>query len=167
MTDSSQWAEGRQRRLPRTHSDSPAGLPGWRTRWRRWRGGRMTLTGSPWLVCLTRKRRKLNREHFRMRMRSEEPSPRWAAGERPWGLRGQAQDMLAALMARNCPQRTFHSSTSSEAGGSITVQLLSRARLCAPMDCSTPGPPVHHQLLQLAQTHVHRAGDAIQLPHAC
>ena len=30
------------------------------------------------------------------------------------------------------------------------------------MDCSTPGFPVHHQLPELAQTHVHRAGDAIQ-----
>ena len=27
--------------------------------------------------------------------------------------------------------------------------------LCDPMDCSTPGLPVHHQLLELAQTHVH------------
>ena len=34
--------------------------------------------------------------------------------------------------------------------------------LCNPMDCSTPGFPVHQQLLELAQTHVHRAGDAIQ-----
>ena len=32
---------------------------------------------------------------------------------------------------------------------------------CDPMDCSTPGFPVHHQLLGLAQTHVHRVGDAI------
>ena len=31
-----------------------------------------------------------------------------------------------------------------------------------PMDCSMPGSPVHHQLLELAQTHVHRVGDAIQ-----
>ena len=30
------------------------------------------------------------------------------------------------------------------------------------MDCSTPGLPVHHQLLEFAQTHVHRVGDAIQ-----
>ena len=30
------------------------------------------------------------------------------------------------------------------------------------MDCSTPDLPVHHQLLELAQTHVHRVGDAIQ-----
>ena len=34
--------------------------------------------------------------------------------------------------------------------------------LCDPMDCSMPGSPVHHQLLELAQTHVHRVGDAIQ-----
>ena len=37
--------------------------------------------------------------------------------------------------------------------------------LCDPMDCSTPGFPVHHQLLELAQTHVHWVGDAIQPSH--
>ena len=34
-----------------------------------------------------------------------------------------------------------------------------------PMDCSTPGFPVHHQLPELAETHVHRTGDAIQPSH--
>ena len=33
------------------------------------------------------------------------------------------------------------------------------------MDCSTPGLPVHHQLLEPTQTHVHRVGDAIQPSH--
>src|SRR5574337_981250 len=33
------------------------------------------------------------------------------------------------------------------------------------MDCSTPGFPVHYQLLGLAQTHVHRVSDAIQPAH--
>ena len=33
------------------------------------------------------------------------------------------------------------------------------------MKCSTPGFPVHHQLLELAQTHVHRVSDAIQPSH--
>ena len=37
--------------------------------------------------------------------------------------------------------------------------------LCNPMDCSTPDFPVHHHLLELAQTHVHRVGDAIQPSH--
>ena len=34
------------------------------------------------------------------------------------------------------------------------------SKLCDPMDCSMPGFPVHHQLLELAQTHVHRVSDA-------
>ena len=34
--------------------------------------------------------------------------------------------------------------------------------LCNPMDCSTPGFPVHHQLLEPTQTHVHWVGDAVQ-----
>ena len=34
--------------------------------------------------------------------------------------------------------------------------------LCDPMNCSMPGLPVHHQLLEFTQTHVHRVSDAIQ-----
>ena len=37
--------------------------------------------------------------------------------------------------------------------------------LCDPMNCSTPGLPVHHQLPEFTQTHVHRVGDAIQPSH--
>ena len=37
--------------------------------------------------------------------------------------------------------------------------------LCDPMDCSTPGLPVHHQLLEFTQTHVHWVSDAIQTSH--
>ena len=37
--------------------------------------------------------------------------------------------------------------------------------LCSPVDCSTPGLPVHHHLPELAQTHVHPVGDAIQPSH--
>ena len=42
-----------------------------------------------------------------------------------------------------------------------SVQLL-RSTICDPMECSTPGFPVHHQLPEFAQTHVHWLGDAIQ-----
>ena len=48
-------------------------------------------------------------------------------------------------------------------------QFSSVAQSCPtlynPMDGSTSGLPVHHQLLQLAQTHVHQVGDAIQPSH--
>ena len=47
--------------------------------------------------------------------------------------------------------------------GSISSVIQSCPTLCDPMDCSMPGFPVHHQLRKLAQTQVHRVGDAIQL----
>ena len=37
--------------------------------------------------------------------------------------------------------------------------------LCDPMDCSTPGVPVHHRLPEFTQTHVHWVSDAIQPSH--
>ena len=46
-----------------------------------------------------------------------------------------------------------------------SVQSLSHVRLCNPMDCSTPGFPVHHQLPELTQTHVHQVDEAIQPSH--
>ena len=46
---------------------------------------------------------------------------------------------------------------------SSVIQLY--LTICNPMDCNTPGFPVHHQLPELAQTHVHRVGDAIQPSH--
>ena len=52
---------------------------------------------------------------------------------------------------------------------SHSVQLRSVTQscptLCDPMNCSTPGLPVHHQLLEFTQTHIHRVGDAIQPSH--
>ena len=45
---------------------------------------------------------------------------------------------------------------------SVTQSWLT---LCDSMDCRTPGIPVHHQLLESTQTHVHRVGDAIQPSH--
>ena len=50
--------------------------------------------------------------------------------------------------------------------GPSSVHLLSLVwLLVTPMDCSTPGLPVHHQLPELAPTHVHWVGDAIQPSH--
>ena len=49
--------------------------------------------------------------------------------------------------------------------GSVQFSCSFVSTLCDPMDCSTPGLPVHHQLLELAQTHVHWVSDAIQPSH--
>ena len=45
---------------------------------------------------------------------------------------------------------------------SVTQSCLT---LCDPMDCSSPGFPVHHQLPELVQTHVHLVSGAIQSSH--
>ena len=46
---------------------------------------------------------------------------------------------------------------------SVTQSCLT---LCHPMDCSMPGFPVHHQLPEVSQTHVHQVSDAIQPSHS-
>ena len=46
-----------------------------------------------------------------------------------------------------------------------SVQLLGCVRLCDPMDCSSLGLPVHHQILEFTQTHVHWVSDATQPSH--
>ena len=54
-------------------------------------------------------------------------------------------------------------------GHKSSLQLTSVAQscptLCDPMNCSTPGLPVHHQHPEFTQTHVHRVSDAIQPSH--
>ena len=55
-----------------------------------------------------------------------------------------------------CPYETFHQFSSV---------AQSCPTLCDPMDCNTLGLPVHHQLPEFTQSHVHWVGDAIQPSH--
>ena len=71
------------------------------------------------------------------------------------------------------------SCNSCTAGGFFTAEPLGKPHIisqfssvaqscpagCDPKDCSTPGFPVHHQLLEFTQTHVHWVSDAIQPSH--
>ena len=68
-----------------------------------------------------------------------EANPRWSKGT--WFIRRLEKNNQFSSVAESCP--TF----------------------CDPMDCSMPGFSVHHLLPELAQTHVHQVGDAIQLSH--
>ena len=93
---------------------------------------------------------------------------------------GQCQTMLKLL--HNCTDFTCSQGKVQNPSSKIStvwesrtsrhvssVQFISVPQscptLCNPMDCSTPDLPVHHQLLELIQTHVHWVGDAIQPPH--
>ena len=64
---------------------------------------------------------------------------------------------------------TISHSLLKPSGAFSSVQFISVAQscptLCGSMNCSTPGLPVHHQLPEFTQTHVHRVGDAIQPSH--
>ena len=57
--------------------------------------------------------------------------------------------------------------TGSTSISSVQVSSVAQScpTLCDPLICSTPGLPVHHQLLEFTQTHVHQVGDAIQPSH--
>ena len=50
--------------------------------------------------------------------------------------------------------------------GQLSSVTQSCPTLCDPKNCSMPGLPVHHQLPEFTQTHVHRVGDAIQPSHS-
>ena len=61
--------------------------------------------------------------------------------------------------------RHFHLSSGTWVSQSVSSVAQSCPTLCDPMDCSTTGLPVHHQLLEFTQTHVYWVGDAIQPSH--
>ena len=61
----------------------------------------------------------------------------------------------------------IHLHSSSVQFSSVQFSSLAQSclTLCDPMNCSTPGLPVHRQLLEFTQTHIHRVSDAIQPSH--
>ena len=71
----------------------------------------------------------------------------------PWAVAMPSLNMGAPSGLEQVPGTQFSSVTQS------------CPTLCDPMDGSTPGFPVHHQLLELTQTHVHRVSDAIKSSH--
>jgi len=69
-----------------------------------------------------------------------------------------------SLLCKNITILSFYTFSSVQFSHSVVSDSLQpQSGLCN--DCSTPGFPVHHQHPELAQTHVHRVGDAIQPPH--
>ena len=67
----------------------------------------------------------------------------------------------------HCRQTLYH--LSHQGSPNLKFQFNSGAQscltLCDPMNCSTPGLPVHHQLPEFTQTHINQVSDAIQPSH--
>ena len=72
------------------------------------------------------------------------------------------QDSIVWILVKRKRDVAFKGDTVSSKKVQFSSIAQSCPTLCYPMDCSTSGLPVHHQLLGLTQTHVHRVGDAIQ-----
>ena len=79
--------------------------------------------------------------------------------------------VYGVAQSRTRLKRLSSSSSSSRAyvWHAVSVQFSSAAQSCPtlrnPMNCSTPGLPVHHHLPEFTQTHVHQVRDAIQSSH--
>ena len=65
-----------------------------------------------------------------------------------------------------CPKSQTYEHKAGDDSSRISISSVQLCpTLCDPMDCSTTGFLVHHQLLELARTHVHPVGDAVQPSH--
>ena len=80
-----------------------------------------------------------------------------------------APALSAVFVLRALPLAAVLAGAVSEIRATCSVQFSSVAQscltLCHPMNRSTPGLPVHHQLSEFTETHVHRVSDAIQPSH--
>ena len=77
-------------------------------------------------------------------------------------LSGHALSMQDLIKSLVCYKRKVNQEFSSVQFSSVAQPCHT---LCNPMNRSMPGLPVHHQLLEFTQTHVHRVSDAIQPSH--
>ena len=76
---------------------------------------------------------------------------------------GSDHELLIAKMRHNLKKVGKTTRPFSSVQFSLVAQ--SCLTICDPMNRSTPGPPVHHQLPEFTQTHIHRVSDAIQPSH--
>ena len=77
----------------------------------------------------------------------------WSSNHTPWCFIQRSWKL--------CPHKYLHTNGYNQ----FSSVAQSCPTLCDPMNCSTPGLPVHHHLLEFTQTHVHLVSDAIPPSH--
>ena len=89
----------------------------------------------------------------------------WQAGSLPLLSPGKPCQRIRMLLLLRGHPLGFLTGKTGVLEGFSSVQSLSHVRLCDPMNHSTPGLPIYHQLPESTQTHVHWVSDAIQLSY--
>ena len=92
-------------------------------------------------------------------------SCKWGKWEKQWGITLYWSEWLSSQWSqmRSVGEDVETRGSQHTAAAAKSLQLC--PTLCDPMNRSTPGLPVHHQLPEFTQTHAHRVGDAIQPSH--
>ena len=100
---------------------------------------------------------------------SSTPENSSGGGERGdiWGWDGKERPCVALLMNHSWSVLLGHFDGSEFSFHSVQFSLVAQScpTLCDPMDHSTPGLPVHHQLPEFTQAHVHWVSDAMKPSH--
>ena len=94
-----------------------------------------------------------------------QPTPAFLPGEVPWTEKPGRLHSMGWQRVRNDWATQLQQQTILDSSVQFSSVTQSCPTLCDPMDCSMPSLPVHHQLLELTQTHAHWVGDAIQPSH--
>ena len=82
-----------------------------------------------------------------------------------WAKKSQKWQWLSTMHTHPTESPCVHLELTQEFKSALNSVTQSCSTLCDPMNCSMSGLPVHHQLLEFTQTHVHRVGGAIQPSH--
>ena len=131
-----------------------------------------TFSRNPWGICVDKQ----------LKGRRNPGTIKVCLDKLPWSLRGARCPSLICTSGKETVQRnellgrnvqikrwplcSFQDLVISlETCYTLTSVTRSCLTLCDPMGCSMPGFPVHHQLLELVQTHVHQVSEAIQPSH--
>ena len=94
-------------------------------------------------------------------------SPRKQILEQPEGISSTNVVSCGAKYTHTCTHKPLYPSPHKIEYSWIQFSSVAQScpTVCDPMDCSRPGLPVHHQLPEFTQTHVHRVDDSIQPSH--
>ena len=109
---------------------------------------------TPWVACQAPLSTRFTRQEYWSRLPFPPPGDLPDSGTEP--MFPESSALVDGFFTTEKPLVRYQFSS---------VQSRSRVRLCDPMNRSMPGLPVHHQLPEFTQTHIHRVSDAIQPSH--